>query len=102
MPFVSVDHQHFLLAYDLSSLPVSLRCQAWLMSKAVWMYVSDAEATVISAFFRPPLKRGWEHAVQVGPLVRREIVEARPQVYRPPISGSDGGFPPRSVSCPST
>ncbi len=79
LPFVSVDHQHFLLAYDLSSLPVSLRCQAWLMSNAVWMYVSDAADTVISAFFRPPLKRGWEHAVQVGPLVRREITRAKPE-----------------------
>lgn len=79
LPFVSVDHQHFLLAYDLSSLPVALRCQAWLMSNAVWMYVSDAADTVISAFFRPPLKRGWEHAVQVGPLVRREITRAEPE-----------------------
>lgn len=79
LPFVSVDHQHFLLAYDLSSLPVSLRCQAWLMSNAVWMYVSDAADTVISAFFRPPLKRGWEHAVQVGPLLRREITKAKPE-----------------------
>lgn len=79
LPFVSVDHQHFLLAYDLSSLPMSLRCQAWLMSNAVWMYVSDAADTVISAFFRPPLKRGWEHAVQVGPLVRREITKAKPE-----------------------
>jgi uncharacterized protein (TIGR00661 family) len=79
LPFVSVDHQHFLLAYDLSSLPVSLRCQAWLMSNAVWMYVSDAADTVISAFFRPPLKRGWEHAVQVGPLLRREITRVQPE-----------------------
>lgn len=78
IPFVSVDHQHFLLAYDLSSLPWSLRCHAWLMSNAVWMFVSEAEETVISAFFRPPLKRGWEHAVQVGPLVRREIARATP------------------------
>ena len=78
IPLVSVDHQHFLLAYDLSCLPWSLRMQAWLMSTAVWMYVSEPTDTVISAFFRPPLKRGWEHAVQVGPLVRREIREQTP------------------------
>jgi uncharacterized protein (TIGR00661 family) len=78
IPLVSVDHQHFLLAYDLGSLPLSLRWQAWFMSHAVWMYVSDATDTVVSAFFRPPLRRGWEHVVQTGPLLRREVVGAEP------------------------
>jgi uncharacterized protein (TIGR00661 family) len=79
IPLASVDHQHFLLAYDLGSLPLSLRWQAWFMSHAVWMYVSDANDTVVSAFFRPPLRRGWEHVVQVGPLLRREVVRAEPR-----------------------
>lgn len=79
IPLVSVDHQHFLLAYDLGSLPLSLRWQAWFMSHAVWMYVSDATDTVVSAFFRPPLRRGWEHVVQTGPLLRREVVRAEPR-----------------------
>ena len=79
IPLVSVDHQHFLLAYDLSSLPWWLQWQAWLMSHAVWMYVTEATDTVVSAFFRPPLKRGWEHAVQVGPLLRAEVARAVPQ-----------------------
>ncbi len=78
IPLVSVDHQHFLLAYDLGSLPLSLRWQAWFMSHAVWMYVSNATDTVVSAFFRPPLRRGWEHVVQTGPLLRREVVRAEP------------------------
>lgn len=79
IPLVSVDHQHFLLAYDLGSLPLSLRWQAWFMSHAVWMYVSDATDSVVSAFFRPPLRRGWEHVVQTGPLLRREVVGAEPR-----------------------
>lgn len=83
IPLVSVDHQHFLLAYDLSSLPWWLQWQAWLMSHAVWMYVTGATDTVVSAFFRPPLKRGWEHVVQVGPLLRGEVKRAVP---------SDEGF----------
>jgi len=80
IPLVSVDHQHFLLAYELDSLPWTLQWNAWFMSHAVWMYVSDALDTVVSAFFRPPLRRGWEHVVQVGPLLRREIVTAVPNV----------------------
>jgi uncharacterized protein (TIGR00661 family) len=76
LPLVSVDHQHFLLAYDLDSLPWTLQWNAWFMSRAVWMYVTEAADTVVSAFFRPPLRRGWEHVVQVGPLLRREILGA--------------------------
>lgn len=83
IPLVSVDHQHFLLAYDLDSLPWSLQWNAWFMSHAVWMYVVEATDTVVSAFFRPPLRRGWEHVVQVGPLLRREITATAPH---------DGGF----------
>ncbi len=78
VPLVSIDHQHFLLAYDLDALPWSLQWNAWFMSHAVWMYVSEAADTVVSAFFRPPLRRGWEHVVQVGPLLRKEIITARP------------------------
>jgi uncharacterized protein (TIGR00661 family) len=79
IPLVSVDHQHFLLAYDLGALPLTLKWQAWFMSQAVWMYVNGATDTVVSAFFRPPLRRGWEHVVQVGPLLRPEILHARPR-----------------------
>jgi len=83
IPLISLDHQHFLLAYELDSLPWSLQWNAWFMSHAVWMYVAEAADTIVSAFFRPPLRRGWEHVVQVGPLLRREIVAAAPH---------DGGF----------
>lgn len=79
IPLVSVDHQHFLLAYDLAGLPLGLKWNAWFMSHAVWMYVTNAADTVVSAFFRPPLRRGWEHVVQVGPLLRHEIVRSVPR-----------------------
>jgi uncharacterized protein (TIGR00661 family) len=79
IPLISVDHQHFLLAYDLDALPWSLQWNAWFMSHAVWLYVAEAADTVVSAFFRPPLRRGWEHVVQVGPLVRTSIATAVPR-----------------------
>jgi uncharacterized protein (TIGR00661 family) len=79
IPLVSVDHQHFLLAYDLDSLPWPLRWNAWFMSHAMWMYRLEPTDTVVSAFFRPPLRRGWEHVVQVGPLLRQEITAAVPR-----------------------
>ena len=51
IPLVSVDHQHFLLTYDLDSLPRALQWNAWFMSHAVGMYVMEASDTVVSAFF---------------------------------------------------
>jgi uncharacterized protein (TIGR00661 family) len=78
IPLISVDHQHFLLAYDLASLPMSLQWHAWMMGHAVWMSVFGASDTVVSAFFRPPLRPGWEHVVQIGPLLRSEISAAVP------------------------
>jgi uncharacterized protein (TIGR00661 family) len=83
IPLLSVDHQHFLLAYDLDALPAALRWHAWLMGHAVRLYVTEAADTVVSAFFRPPLRRGWEHVVQVGPLLRRAVLAETP---------GDGGF----------
>jgi len=78
IPLVSVDHQHFLRAYDLRSLPRPLQLRAWFIGLAVWLYDVRATDTVISAFFRPPLKAGWERVVQVGPLLRPEILAATP------------------------
>lgn len=78
IPLVSVDHQHFLLAYDLRSLPRTLRWRAWFIGLAVWLYDVQASDTVISAFFRPPLNAGWNRVVQVGPLLRPEVLAATP------------------------
>jgi uncharacterized protein (TIGR00661 family) len=78
VPLVSIDHQHFLVAYDLGMLPFRLRCHAWAMGHAVTMYTVGATDTVVSAFFRPPLRPGWEHVVQTGPLLRRELLDASP------------------------
>ncbi len=79
VPVASVDHRHFLLAYDLGGLPGWLRWRAWMMGHAVAACTIGATDTVVSAFFRPPLRPGWEHVVQVGTLVRREIREAVPE-----------------------
>jgi len=83
IPLISIDHQHFLLAYDLRTLPPGLRWQAACMGLAVRLYVHDAADTVVSAFFRPAVRPGWQHVVQVGPLLRRAVLDARPR---------DGGF----------
>ncbi len=79
VPFISVNHQHFLLANDLSSLPWRLRLHAWIMSLVVRRYYSGQAATVISQFYFPPVKPRWKaRTTQAGVLMRPEILGATP------------------------
>ena len=78
VPFISLNHQHFLVACDLSSLPFALRQHARLMSLAVQAHHRGEISTVVSSFFCAPLRRGFEFVKQVGPLLRPEIRRAVP------------------------
>jgi uncharacterized protein (TIGR00661 family) len=77
IPFISINHQHFLLTYDLSSLPASLRRHATLMAQVVRSYYRGQEETVVSSFYFPPLRKGCSRVTQIGVLLRPEIITAR-------------------------
>jgi uncharacterized protein (TIGR00661 family) len=83
LPLLAINHQSFTLAYDLSVLPVSLRWYAWWIAQVVRAQHTAQAATVISAFFRPPVRAGVERVTQVGPLLRPELAGMAP---------SDGDF----------
>lgn len=75
IPLMSLDHQHVLLAYDLRSLPLLLRRYAWWMSWSIcWYYGSGPYDAVASSFYSPPLKPGFPHVRQVGPMLRNDLV----------------------------
>ncbi len=75
-PFLSMTHQHFLVACDLSSLPRSLRFFAWFIGLAVPMHYTRQKATIISSFFPIPLRKSWKHrATSLGPMIRPELRE---------------------------
>jgi uncharacterized protein (TIGR00661 family) len=78
IPVLSLDHQHFLVAYDLSSLPLYLRSYALAMRGFVKAFGIRAQRTVVSAFYKPPLRSGYEEVVQVGPLLRPVVRETQP------------------------
>jgi len=80
VPMVSFDHQHFLVVSDLSDLPTRLRWKAWAISLSVRMFCKGEKGTIVSSFFRPPLKRRWKDAVQIGVLLRPAILNAVPNV----------------------
>jgi uncharacterized protein (TIGR00661 family) len=75
-PFISLSHQHFLESYNLSSLPMSLRYHAWMMNWVVKTHYSGQVKTIVTGFFSPPLKPGYEDVCQIGPVIRPEICQA--------------------------
>lgn len=78
VPVVSLNHQDFLLAYDLSTLPSSLQWYAWAMGFVVRAHHVDQQATIVSSFFTPELRPGYQDVVQVGPLLRPDVCQAAP------------------------
>lgn len=79
VPLMSIDHQHVLLAYDLRTLPLLLRRYAWWMSWSIrWYYGNCDYEAVASSFYTPPLKPGFEHVRQVGPMLREDLVATIP------------------------
>ena len=79
VPFISLNHQHFLLTYDLGSLPVELRMKAAFMSSFVGAFYKDQAQTIVSSFYFPPLRPECCNVEQIGVLLRPEILEATPE-----------------------
>lgn len=77
VPFISLDHQHFLVVSDLSSLPAPLRKKAAHMRKIVNSYYKGQKATIVSSFYFPALKQKIQNVTQIGVLLRPEIVQMR-------------------------
>ncbi len=80
VPVISINHQHFLVAYDLTGVPPSAQFQAAVTSPLIHAYCLHASDRVVSAFYFPPLKRGYENVIQAGVLLR-------PEMRRPPDDG---------------
>lgn len=78
VPFISLNHQHFLRTYDLSGLPHRLRWHAAYMAAIVGAYYSGQEETIVSSFYFPPLRPGCRRVTQVGVLLRETVRAARP------------------------
>ncbi len=77
VPFISLDHQHFLVVSDLDTLPEKLRKKAALMGKVVKSYYQGQKATIVSSFYFPPVKPSFKKVTQIGVLLRPEIVQMR-------------------------
>ncbi|MGP6158095.1 MAG: glycosyltransferase family protein [Vulcanimicrobiaceae bacterium] len=76
VPFVSLDHQHFLVVSDFSHLPKLLQLRAAMLGTVVDLFYSGQETTIVSSFFFPDLRPGLGHVVTVGPMLRPQVLRA--------------------------
>jgi uncharacterized protein (TIGR00661 family) len=81
VPFISLNHQHFLLTYDLSSLPDYLQKQSALMARVVQSFYKGQKETIVSSFYFPPLKPEYKNTTQIGILLRPEILQAKTSTH---------------------
>lgn len=74
-PFLSLTHQHFLVAYDLTWLPKKLQFFAWFIGLAVPLHYTRQKVTMISSFFKADLLPKWQRkgAISLGPMIRPEV-----------------------------
>jgi uncharacterized protein (TIGR00661 family) len=80
IPHISLNHQHFLLTYDLRSLPPWLRLHALYMGWVVRAYDSPAIARIVSSFYFPPLRPGIGNVTQTGVLLRPSVLGAESSI----------------------
>jgi len=79
IPFISLDHQHFLTSYDLSALPARLRYYATCLRPWVQLYYRGQAHSIVSSFYEAPLLAArCRDTTRVGVLLRSEILGARP------------------------
>jgi len=76
IPFLSIDHQHVLVGCDLSGLSMELQWYAWWMGWAIRWYYAGRCHGVMTAFYEPPIKAGFEGLKLVGPIIRPEVATA--------------------------
>jgi len=76
VPFISLNHQHFLIVNDLAQLPWRLRLHAWFMGLVVGSYYRKQARTIVSSFYFPPLKKKHDDVVQVGVILRPSVIGA--------------------------
>lgn len=80
IPYVSFDHQHFLIENDLSSLPRGLRWKTRLLAPAVRLIVRGQRATIVSSFYAPGIRPSKRKVWQVRSMIRPELERREPRV----------------------
>ena len=77
IPFLSLNHQHIIMAHELRALPRSLRVKVALMRPFVRLFYTGQVRTIMSSFYVAPLRPSYRDALQVGVMLRPELIRAQ-------------------------
>jgi uncharacterized protein (TIGR00661 family) len=80
IPYLSFDHQHFLIENDLSSLPRSLRWKLSLLRPGVNLMYRRQAATIVSSFYAPGILPSARKVFQVRSMIRPELAQRAPTI----------------------
>ena len=77
LPWISLDHQHFLSVSDFSRMPWRFRWRAWFLRLSIPLFYTGQSSEVVSSFHHFPARSGTDHVQRIGVLLRVEIIEAK-------------------------
>ena len=78
VPYVSFDHQHFMIENDLSSLPRSLRRKITVLRQGIRLMYRRQVATIVSSFYAPGIVPSERTVYQVRSMIRAELARREP------------------------
>jgi uncharacterized protein (TIGR00661 family) len=78
LPYLSIDHQHFIVVGDLSELSTEIKLHVAFLTQVLNWFYTGQEETVVSSFYRTKIRPDAGKVRQVGTLLRREVLEATP------------------------
>jgi uncharacterized protein (TIGR00661 family) len=80
IPWLSLDHQHFLSVSDFRGIPWKLRWQSRFLRCSIGMFYRGQSGEAVSSFSHLPSREGCQHVERIGVLIRKKIQEYRPQI----------------------
>jgi uncharacterized protein (TIGR00661 family) len=83
VPWISLDHQHFLSVSNFQSMPLPFRWRGWFLRSSIPMFYSGQVGEAVSSFFHLPPRPGTESIPRIGVLLRSGILRAAKEA-RPP------------------
>ena len=77
LPYISIDHQHFLTTSNLAGVRLADRFWANVAAPLVSCYYRHQYETLVSSFYFPPVRRSDDNVTQIGVMLRRAIINGR-------------------------
>lgn len=77
VPWISLDHQHFLSVSSFRALPMRFRWRGWCLRSSIPLFYRGQTSEAVSSFFHLPPRPGTESVPRLGVLLRDSILQAR-------------------------